>query len=209
MNFTKLKHTWLLLLIGFVSPNLMAQDCAAELRKLGNAPGGGFLMIKFDKELKPAACGVKGTSDKQNLKGNSGVWTSGSKYTSTVQTIVMYDAQGNVLSECKYDASGKLVVNACFAEYADSPALVPGSAAIDIAWFMTREVDVVRYEVTRSTDGGASYTTIAQVAYTGTGVYSYTDTTVDLNSAAMYKLEAICNNGNSFASAVSEYTPRR
>jgi hypothetical protein len=198
---------WILAILG--SGSLQAQDCAAELRKLGNAPGGGFLMIKFDKDLKPAACGVKGTSDKQNLKGNSGVWTSGNKYTSAAQTIVMYDAQGNALGECKYDAGGKLVVNSCFAEYVDVPSLVPGTVAIDISWFMVREVEVVHYEVTRSNDGGLSFTTLSQVAYTGTGVYNYTDTTVDLTAPAQYKIEAICNNGTRFASAVSVYTPRR
>lgn len=197
-----MKYLLTLLLLGSVT---LAQECAAEIRKLGNATTG-YLMIQFDGVVRPAACGVKGTTDKQSLKGNSGIWRSGEKYPNTNVTIVMYDEAGGTLKECKYDTNGKLQVTTCFAEFVEPIDLVDNGGTVDINWFMVREQSVDHYEVERSTDDGSSYTALNQVAYTGAAAYAYTDNSPV--AGAFYRVVAVCGDGKKYTSDAVQYNPR-
>lgn len=66
------------------------------------------MQAKFEGNIKPDACCVKGTTDLQPLRGNSGVWLSGEKYMSPQVTLQLFK-NGSFVKECSYDLAGNLI----------------------------------------------------------------------------------------------------
>ena len=87
-------------------------SCTPKIQKLGNAPQGGKLKADFNVSPQPEWAEVVRTDsvvDKQKVNP-AGNWISKEKYQSTAQTLRLYDANNNVICDCKYDANGDIVI---------------------------------------------------------------------------------------------------
>jgi len=133
---------------------------------------------------------IKGTNDIKKVGGN-GKWKSKKKYTSLDVTLVLLK-DGNTVKECSYDNGGIIITPpSCAAEFV-APATVQdnGPGGVDIQWVLSAESGDVLYEVERQNDGGI-FSIIATVNGTGSGAYSYIDSTPPAGSAC-YRVFAVC-----------------
>jgi hypothetical protein len=130
-------------------------QCPSKLVKNGNSPHGNFLIAHFDQNSFPASVRVllsgKPTNDVQSINGNSGVWTSGDKYTSTDVALQLLDQQGTVLNTCKFDISGQPAPNKD-AQIINAIALYTGGN-VGVSWKSTVEVELRTYIVERQNSG--------------------------------------------------------
>jgi hypothetical protein len=130
-------------------------QCPSKLIKNGNSPQGNVLIAHFDKDSFPASVRVllagKPTNDIQTINGNSGVWTSGEKYTSTDVGLQLLDQQGSILNTCKFDISGQPAPNKD-AQIINALALYTGGN-VKVSWKSTVEVELRSYIVERKING--------------------------------------------------------
>lgn len=171
-----------------------AQICSSTITKLGNATES-FLMVKFDPSNAPYSVQVKGTSDKELVRGSSGVWLSKQKYTSTIVTLIMFNVAGVQISECKYDANGNLVIQECFAEF----ALVDVGVTGTVSWAMTAESDIKEY-IVQSSDNGLNFTDVCTAPFNNLGFY----TCQDNSKKRFYAITPVCNSGKKLQPNVIE-----
>jgi hypothetical protein len=167
-----------------------AVDCPASIRMVG----GGKLQADFGS-ARNYSVRVSGTSDEQRTAGNSGMWTSSDKYSSTAVTLEILKPDGSVDAECEYDASGQLVeAPAHVASITDFMVTPAGSDAV-IAWKSVAESGVDFYLLEGRTDNSAPFGFINFIAPMGSGAtYAYTDNPPSLPFT--YRLSVQFTNGS-------------
>ena len=87
-------------------------ECASNIRRVGDSPDpmGNKLQARFTSPFV-AKVRVKNTAETSNIRGESGMWISDSKYTGLTLTLILLDANNSGLKECNYNSEGKLVVS--------------------------------------------------------------------------------------------------
>lgn len=125
-------------------------NAPAYIEFLGNAPGGNKISGKFPGPEFPDQVNVKGTSDTLPLRGNSGIWISGEKYTSLNKTLVLKKA-GRPDEEVTYDNNGMPVLNEAVASAFG--ASVAGGM-VSLVWTITKEISVTAYFIDRKVATG-------------------------------------------------------
>ena len=111
-------------------------NAPAYLEFLGNSPGGNKISGKFLGPDYPDQVNIKGTTDTLPLRGNSGIWMSGSKYTTLNKTLVLKKA-GLPDQEITYDNNGMPVIND--AEASSFTPTVTGTL-VSFTWTITKEI---------------------------------------------------------------------
>lgn len=122
----------------------------AYIEFLGSAPGGNKISGKFPGPEFPDLVNVKGTADTLPLRGNSGIWISGDKYTTLNKTLVLKKA-GLPDQEVTYDNIGMPVVNDA---EASGFTVISSGGTVSFSWTTTKEISVTAYIIDRKPEGG-------------------------------------------------------
>src|ERR1051326_5269279 len=163
---------------------------ATTLQKAGNAPGGNKLIAKFPGPDYPDSVQIKGTTDKQSVKGDSGVWISGNKYTSTAVTLQLI-VGGTIVQENKYDANGNLE-SAGISGFKVSAS----SGFVSISWTSVQENNLANYVIDRKLSTDDTFSPITSASPQGAGIaYTVTDAPPPVGSYD-YCLRAVFNDGS-------------
>ena len=163
---------------------------ATTLQKAGNAPGGNKLIAKFPGPDYPDSVQIKGTTDKQSVKGDSGVWISGNKYTSTAVTLQLI-VGGTIVQENKYDANGNLE-SAGISGFKVSAS----SGFVSISWTSVQENNLANYVIDRKLSTDDTFSPITSASPQGAGIaYTVTDAPPPVGSYD-YRLRAVFNDGS-------------
>jgi len=125
-------------------------DCADYIESLGNSPQGNYLSARYRDGDMPDSVTIKGTTDTQPLRGNSGVWRSGNKYTTLKQTLIL-NKNGAPVKECSYNELGvPPIQDAAVTGFKG----VASPGFVNISWTTTKEIQVSVYILDRKIPGG-------------------------------------------------------
>jgi len=171
-------------------------DCTATVKRTGNSPNGDHLTAKFNVPDFPDEVNIKGTTDTQGLRGNSGVWISGNKYGTKDHTpaVTLVLLKGGVaVKECPYDEDGNLnIPTATITNF----ALTSANGTVTASWLSVKEIGLALYIIDRKLQGVASWDLAVQIAFPqGSGSqYDITDTP-PTSGIFDYQLRAQFGNG--------------
>ena len=176
---------------------------APNIKKAGNAPSGNKLMANFPGPDLPDQVQIKGTTDKQPLKGNSGNWISDKKYTSVAITLQLIK-NGVVVEEYAYDANGNLALpDAAITNY----AVATTNGIVTTSWDSTKENGISAYVIDRKLSADTSYTNGVQVTFpTGVGSSYALDDMPPSAGTFSYRLRTLFDNGTEKVLAESAVT---
>lgn len=165
---------------------------ASNIKRAGNAPGGNKVTAKFPGPDFPDEVQIKGTSDKQPLKGNSGNWISANKYSSIAITLQLIK-NGVVVAEYAYDANGNLMhPDAAIINFSVSPS----GSLVTISWDTTKEDGLASFIIDRKLSTATTYDQGVQAVFPqGVGTsYNVVDMPPGVGTF-IYQLRAVFDNG--------------
>lgn len=157
--------------------------CAASLRQLGNAANGFKLQARFP-EPRPAKVQVSGSTDINNVNGNSGMWMSKNTYSTLECTLILQDSAGATLSECSYGPDGMLITDryteftfVSATKFTEPDANGNPVPRVSVNWSVGGQINLVKFEVHRSSTATGIFTKInsSDIDFTGDIDYSFLD----------------------------------
>ena len=171
-------------------------NCVSIIRKTGNSENGDHLMGKFDKTTAPDSVTVKGTSDTENVNGNSGVWVSGDKYMDTGVTLVLHKA-GQADKECCYSpTSGANIICKPDVRISDYNISVDASGNVTLTWKSVAETGLTVWFIFKKTGSGEFEFFDSRDKKTAGTAYSVNDVLAVGSGSYSYQLRAILDDGN-------------